>query len=186
MMRHASLFVVLTVIACGSREPARESIQLASLRFDMPSDWKRADMNVVPVLAKNTPPALRGIATAQWTPEDNNRRESITVTRSERSPAVARAGVSTLEQLLAHAQRSLRAVRASKPTALKTARGLVGVRIEVDFTPPGTSERYHRVHVVLADDKNGALIHVFYTARHPDRELTTLSMVLDTIRNEEG
>jgi hypothetical protein len=76
-------------------------------------------------------------------------------------------------------------VRASKATPLKTARGLSGARIDVDFVPAGLTERYHRVHVVLAD-ADGALVHVLYTAKKPDGDLKALSIVLDTIHHEEG
>jgi hypothetical protein len=186
MIRRASLVVALFVSACGSREPAREHTQLASLRFDVPAHWKRAEPSPSRLLANQAKSTVRGLEMAQWAPADNDRLESITIIRSERSPAVAKAGVSTLEQLLAHSQRSLRDVRASKATWLKTARGLAGARIDVDFTPPGTTDRYHRVHVVLADDTHGALVHVFYTARNPERNLTALSIVLNTIRYEEG
>ena len=48
------------------------------------------------------------------------------------------------------------------------------------------TERYHRVHIVLADETHGALVHVLYTARTPDRDLTALSIVIDTISHEEG
>jgi len=68
---------------------------------------------------------------------------------------------------------------------IKTARGLVGARIDLDFVPWSRNEHYHRVHVVLAGDHD-TLVHVMYTAREPDAHLTALSVVLDTISSEEG
>lgn len=159
--------------ACGSQPRAREHASLESLRFEVPAQWKRSDWHE------------RGIATAQWVPDDNDRHESITIVRSERSPATAKAGVPTLQSLVSTAQRSLPGVRASAATPVKTARGLIGARIDVDFAPPRHAERYHRVHVVLAGPHD-ALIHVMYTARNPDADLTALSIVLDTIASEEG
>ena len=173
-MTRTSWFVTIALVfvGCGGGEPAHDQAQLASLRFDVPAEWRRSDWH------------HRGLATSQWVPQDNDRKESIAIIRSERSPSTANAGTETLEQLLAAAQRALRAVRASKTTPLKTARGLSGARIDVDFVPAGLTERYHRVHVVLSAD--GALVHVLYTAKKPDRDLKALSIVLDTIHHEEG
>jgi hypothetical protein len=167
------VLVVLGLIGCGGGEPAHEPAELASLRFDVPSEWTRSDWH------------HRGIATSQWVPQDNDRKESIAIIRSERSPATANAAANTLEQLLAASQRSLRNVRASKAIPIKTAHGLVGARIDVDFVPNGLSERYHRVHVVLSD-ANGTLVHVLYTAKTPDGDVKALSIVLDSIRHEEA
>ena len=102
MTRRASLLLALLVAACASREPGREHMEFASLRFDVPAQWKRAEPDPVSVFGKSAKPTLRGLATAQWAPDDNVGKESITIIRSERSPAVAKAGVSTLEQLLAY------------------------------------------------------------------------------------
>jgi hypothetical protein len=172
-MTRAAVVLLVLVSGCGSRESAHSRAQLASLRFDVPAEWTRTDLH------------QRGLATSQWVPQDNERKESIAIIRSERSPAVAMSGAATLEQLLAASQRSLRDVRASKATPLKTVHGFAGARIDVDFVPGGLTERYHRVHVVLAD-ADGALVHVLYTAKTPDGDLKALSIVLDSIRHEEG
>jgi hypothetical protein len=171
-MTARAVFLTL-LVACGSNEPSREHATLASLHFDVPSEWQRTDSN------------QRGVQQSEWKPADNDRKETITIIRSERSPAVAKAEVATLEQLLAIAQRSLRGIRASKPKPIATSHGMAGARIDVEFLPTSAADRYHRVHVVLAD-KGGALVHVMYTARTPDPELRALSIVLDTLRHEES
>lgn len=193
MIRRVCLVTLLLGAGCASREPAREKVTLASLDFDVPATWNRTDGPQLGIDAAmpawNRPDgsqrSQRGMQAAQWTPPRNERKESITVIYSQRSPAVAKAGTAMLEQLLAASQHSLAKVRASKGSPIKTARGLSGTRIDVDFVPQGVTERYRRVHVVLAAHDD-ALIHVMYTAGNPDEDLTALSMVLDTIRQEEG
>ena len=81
----------------------------------------------------------RGMSTSQWVPGDNERKESLTIIRSERSPAMAKAENSTLVQVLATAQRSLTDVRASIVTLIETSKGLHGARVEVDFHPTGAA-----------------------------------------------
>jgi hypothetical protein len=65
---------------------------------------------------------------------------------------------------------------------VRTKHGLTGARLSVDFVPQGQTATYHRVHVLLVEDK--ALVSVIYTAREPNAE--TLDLVLETIRHEEG
>lgn len=170
----SSCFVAFACLAagCGSGAPAHQQVQLESLGFDVPADWQRSDWK------------QRGVSTSSWAPEDNERKESISIVRSERSPAVAQADSATLQQLLTLSQRSLTQVRATAATPVRTSNGLCGARVEVDFVPRGRSERYHRVHVVLAD--GNVLVHVMYTSRSPDPDLEALSTVLDTIHHEEG
>jgi hypothetical protein len=172
MKRVAVLMLVAVAAGCSSSDSiAIQSVEVASLAFDIPADWQRHDAN------------RRGVAISEWVPEDNERKESVTVIRTETSPAVAKADVSALTPLLAAAQKSLPQVRASRVTPVTTARGLSGARIEVDFIPPGMKQSYHRIHVVLVDG-SGALVHVLYTARSPNRK--ALDLVLDSIRREEA
>jgi hypothetical protein len=65
---------------------------------------------------------------------------------------------------------------------VKTARGLVGARVDLDFVPPGQPSRYRRVHVVLVD--GSALVHVLYTAKHADVEGDAIGVVLDNLQHE--
>jgi hypothetical protein len=169
----ARALLLTLLVACGSSEPSYEHATLGSLHFDVLSEWIRVDWN------------RRGVEQSEWRPDDNDRKEAITVIRTLRSPAVAKADVATLKQLLEVSQRSLRALRASKATSIATPHALAGARIDFDFMPSNLADRYHRVHVVLAD-KGGALVHVMYTARTPDPELRALSIVLDTLRHEES
>lgn len=167
-----ALLGALLPSACtlGNDAPAREHVTFASLAFDVPAQWQRTDQT------------RRGVATAVWQPEDNDRKESITVIRTDLSPAVAKAGASAIELYLAHAHRSLPHARTSKVQRITTAKGLDGARVDLDFTPPGQNENYRRVHVVLVD--GSSLVHVLYTAKHPDRDLGALGAVLDNLHHE--
>ena len=161
----------LVLAACG-RTSTRHRIDFAHLSFDLPGDWTHHEAT------------RRGVDTAICTPTENDRKESVTVIRSELAPLTARAGGGTLSQLLETAQADLPGVRVSKVTSIKTDSGLSGARIEADFIPPGQTEHYYRVHVVLVD--GSSLVHVLYTARSADPDVGTLNAVLATIRDEEG
>ena len=76
-----------------------------------------------------------------------------TPSRTERSPAVAKAGLPALEPYLRAAQRSLPQVQMRAVKQVATLHGLAGVRVDVDFVPPGMNERYRRVHAVLVDGR---------------------------------
>jgi hypothetical protein len=168
-----ALLAMSSALVCACADGAgiaRDRAQLGSLRFDVPAAWQRTDQT------------RSGVATAMWQPANNERKESITVIRTEMSPAVAKAGSVAIEPYLAHAQRSLPQVRASAVTQVKTARGLVGARVDLDFVPPGQQSRYRRVHVVLVD--GSALVHVLYTAKHADVEGDAIGVVLDNLQHE--
>lgn len=153
----------------------RESAKLGDLTFEVPTTWQRVDS------------AHRGVITAEWKPVDNDRRESVVVIRSSLSPAVAQAGGAVVERLLVDAQRSLSNPHTSSVTPIATAHGLIGARVDVDFSRPGTTAKFRRTHVVLVDGQGdrAALVHVLYTAQHPDPARVALNGVLDTIRREE-
>jgi hypothetical protein len=178
MNRMTNLLLVGTLGALGSLPSAcssgesfpRVRVKHASLAFDIPADWQRTDQN------------QHGVATAVWQPDDSDRKESITVIRTELSPAVAKAGASGIEPYLAAAQRSLPDARVSKTKRITTAKGLHGARVDVEFTPQGQSEPYRRAHVVLVD--GSALVHVLYTALEPDRDFDALGVVLDNLQHE--
>ena len=166
-MKHLLAIALVAVAACNNGE-SRQHIQLAHLGFDVPGDWHSNETN------------QEGLVTSVWTPDDNSRKESVTVIRSERSSEVAKAGLATLESLLASAQTP--GAKASPATEVRTPQGLSGVRIDVDYVPPGLKASYHRVHVVLVD--GSSLVHVFYTALSPDSNLEAFNAVLSSIREE--
>ncbi|MDB4955978.1 MAG: hypothetical protein JWO36_3547 [Myxococcales bacterium] len=167
-----AIVAFVTAASCGSSS-SHQHVQLTKLSFDVPGDWTHTESKG------------RGIVTSVWTPsEGNDRRESITIVRSELSPAVANAGVSTLDRLLTSAQASLHDAKISSVTQTTTTNGLAGARIETDYVPPELHVRYHRVHVVLVD--GSALVNVLYTARDPDANLAAFNLVLSTIRHEES
>lgn len=160
--------VALVATACGGGSTHRH-VAIANLSYDVPADWQFADTTG------------RGLMESVWTPDgDNQRKESVTVIRSERSPATAHAGASTIERLL---RDSLLGARILTTGPITTLRGLSGVRVETDFVPPGLSTSYHRVHVVLVDGP--VLVHVMYTSKTPDVNAEAFNLVLRTIQHEE-
>lgn len=171
MKRPIGLACLLVVSACGDSSIATQRAQVAQLSFDVPAEWERHDAN------------RRAVEISEWTPDENPRKESLTIIRSQTSPAVAKAGVPALLPLLAQAQKSLPNVHASRVQPVTTARGLSGARVDLDFVPPGSKVSYHRTHLVFVDSQ-GALVHVLYTAQHPNAK--AFEVVLDSLRNEEA
>lgn len=170
MTRGMVLAAALAAASCNST--SRQKVEFAHLEFDMPGDWQHQDQS------------FKGVATTTWMPEDNvDAKESLVVIRTELVPALGQTSEAQLAALLEHAQQFAGA-RVSPVVAAKTASGFVGARAEVDYVPPGLTERYHRIHVMLVDD--GALLHVLYTAKRPDPQLTALNTVLATIREGGG
>jgi len=165
------LTLVALIAACSSSEPPREHVQLGPLTFDVPADWSRVEAN------------RRGVSTAIWSPPENVRKETLTVTRSLLVPVTAQAGPLVLQEQLARAN-TLPGAKRSGVEFFVSQQGLNGARVELDYVPPNSSERYHRIHAVLVD--GDALVHVLYTARDPDTELAALQLVLATIRHEEA
>ena len=166
----AALVLILALAACG-RGASRQRVEFANLTFELPGNWVHQDTS------------RRGLATTVWTPDDNaDRKESISVIRTELAPAVAQAGVPAIDRLLESAQVSLPDARMLGRSQVKTASGLTGTRIDISFVPPGLHERYRRVHVVLVD--GASLVHVLYTARSPEDDLSTFNLVLGSIREQ--
>lgn len=167
--RIATLIVLLA--ACNEDSgPPSQLVELGKLTFEVPLDWKRTD-GIRP-----------GTLTAAWTPPKNDRQESVTVVRTHRSgPPSGNAAAST-QQLLVSAQRSLRDAKIASLSPVTTMRGLSGSRVDVRFKPNGVERAYRRVHVVLVENEH-TLIHVLYTAANPDKDLTALHLVLDTIKS---
>jgi hypothetical protein len=156
--------VLAVVSACESGTPAVQHAQLASLAFDVPSDWHRNDTS------------RNGLDTSVWTPEDNEHKESVAVMRTVLGLP---ASLPEIETLLEQSKRSMRGASAGSITPIVTARGLVGARLELDYLPLEKHQPYHRVHVVLLD--GSALVHVLYTAQAPDAGLGAFTTVLSSI-----
>jgi hypothetical protein len=173
-MRSRWLIAASLVFAgCTGEEAAMETqpAQTGPLHYEAPASWQHQDSTE------------GGTTTTQWVPADNDRKESISVIRTPFDPALAKAGVDTIEQLLVSAQPTDPQVSAL-PVRVATKRALAGVRVEVDYVPPGQHDSYHRVHAVLLD--GNALVHVLYTARNPDPQRSALQLVIDTLHHEES
>jgi hypothetical protein len=170
--RIVALAAIALAASCGSMAKSRQNVDFVNLRFDMPGGWSHADH------------VFKGVATSIWTPEDNETsKESITVIRTELAPVMEHASEAQLLALLEGAQK-FRGAKVGAAAATTTASGFRGARVEVDYVPPGLRDKYHRVHVVLVDGRS--LVHVMYTAKIPDPQLTALNTVLGTIRQGEG
>ena len=91
MMR--AIVIVSALAACGGQ--GHQHVAFAKLLFEMPSDWSSQDSS------------RRGVATAVWTPDENEAKESITVVRTEMAQAVAHAGSPSLDAAVASAVGSL-------------------------------------------------------------------------------
>jgi hypothetical protein len=167
-----TLLLVAALAACGTPATTSQPAQLGAIGFDVPVGWHRTD-TVRP-----------GMVVAVWTPDDNERKETVTVIRTELSPVVAGGGHGRLVQLLEQAQTSLPEATRSEVRPISTGRGLVGARIEVDYVPPGLHDHYHRVHAVVVD--GASLVHVLYTALRPDADLDAFHIVLNTLHHGQA
>ena len=160
--------VVALAASCSNRMPGVKHVHVAQLGYDMRDDWQK-DIAT-----------QRGVVTTVWTPEENDHKESVTVIRTDRSPAVASRAGETLSHLLARAEHA----DASHVAPVFTPFGLAGARVDTTFTPPNVDATYHRVHAVLVDGTS--LVHVLYTALEPDETLTVFTGVLQSIHHEES
>lgn len=167
-MREALLLLI--VVACSPARRETQTADLGSLRYEVPADWNHADTT------------YSDSTMIVWTPRDNGRKESLTIVRTERNPAMANATSADLERLLATAQRSLPQVRTGNVSPLTTSHGLSGARVDADFQPTGLDVRYRRLHAVVV--AGTAVVHVFYTAANPDSDV--FESVLSSLRREEG
>lgn len=162
------LALAIAAIGCGGSGTREES--LGPVAFEVPTKWERTDTHG------------RGTATAMFAPVANANKESVAVVRTELGPIVEKYTPEMLSSLLLSAQSSFPRSKTSPVARFTTERGFAGMRVEVEYVPPGRSERYHRVHALLVDGT--ALIHVMYTAATPDAELVVFQRVVDTLREE--
>ena len=118
----------------------------------------------------------------EWTPSDNEAKESLTLLRTEPRAAFAQHGATAIAPYLAQAQAQLPRASFAAPQPFASQHGLRGVRIEGQFVPPGQTVPYRRLHAIVPVDDH--LLHVIYTAREPDRE--AFDLVLDTLQKRGG
>ena len=165
-MRRPLMFLVLAV-GCSTRAPAGDRMTLDGVGFEVPSSWRRADTH------------MRGVTTSVFTPEENPAHESLTIIRTQRGVPVAHGSEADVLRLLATAE-SLPGAQTRPATPITTNHGMRGARVDLDYVPPGQSQSYHRVHVVVLD--GDALVHVLYTAQTPDAD--AIALVLSTLHHE--
>jgi len=172
MTRALRAFVLVCAIGCRPVPTETQPAELASLRFDIPVGWQSVETST------------RGVITAVWTPQMNERHESLSILRSVENPALTSLDGTAMQRLLVDAQRALPRARPSAVMATPRPHNLVGWRIDVDFVPAGMTAHYRRAHAVFIDGQDHALVHVLYTAKDPDLE--TFNLVVASIRHEEG
>ena len=168
-MRRA-IFVALLFAANGCGDSHSGEELLGPIAFEVPPTWHRTDTHG------------RTTASAVFAPAMNGRKESIAVIRTELGPIAEKYTPSMLSNLLLQTQSSFPRANVAPVARVSTAGGYTGARVEVDYVPPGRTDRYHRVHAVLLDGT--ALIHVMYTAASPDAEIAVFQRVIDSLHEE--
>jgi hypothetical protein len=159
--------LVVTLAACGSSSPSLEPAKLQTLEYGAPEGWTSRDVS-----------SPQNAAT-EWRPDgDNDRKESLIVSRTEQPALAAPKSRPYLRRTLVEANSQLPSARFASPKSIVTRGGLSGLRIEGTLTPPNQAVSYHRTHAVLVDGTS--LVHVLYTARDPDREY--FEAVLDGLK----
>jgi hypothetical protein len=169
-----ALALALLVAGCaGNLAPTADSQpgHLDRLVYEAPVDWSATDGQT-----------LRG-PSSTWLPADNARKESLIVSRVQVQPGRPAYTVEALQGLLAAAQQELPHARLSDARSFVTPTGLRGASIEADFTPRGSTSRYHRVHAVVLDGDH--LVHVLYTAQQPDFSHRAFDLIVNSL-HEEG
>jgi hypothetical protein len=157
------------VNACSSSSSV-ERATLGNLTYDVPANWSSRDFSA------------RDRAMLEWTPRENERKESVTVIRAERAALAKSGGTRRVERLLQEAQAKLPSGKFSAPVRFATRHGFEGVRIEGAFTPPNQTQPYQRLHAILIDGTS--LLHVIYTAREADRE--AFETVVESFQQNRG
>lgn len=151
---------ILALIAC-SGTTSRQTFAFSDVTFALPAHWKAAGES--------------GKASSTWVPEENKRGESIVLVRSSLSNGK---DASSIRDLLERAQGTLTTDKVEAKD-IHTANGMAGTRVDVSYVPPGKRTSYHRVHIVFIDGND--LVHVIYTARDSDPELTAVSTLLQSL-----
>jgi hypothetical protein len=168
-MRVAPL-LPLALLACSGASMPVELHEIGAFEYEMPSDW-RAEARTE-----------AGRSVVEWTPSENDQKESITLIQSEPLPAMANAGAELVLGHLLEAQRGLGGVFGS-PTITTSKHGFKVARVDGSFTPPERTQPYRRTHaVVIVDDR---LVHIFYTAGGATPNRDALSSVINSF-NRKG
>lgn len=162
-MRSVLFVVALLIGACADKPREMTSANLGNIEYAVPEGWAMRDAS------------QNGQTILIWTPSDNDRKQSITVIRTQPMPHLVNASkeylASKLGQTLKQPGRSL-----------VTKRGLDAARADGRFTPRGMAATYMRSHAVVFD--GDALVHLIYTAKDPDREV--FDLVLDHVARKAG
>ena len=169
------VFVVGLVASCSpsSSRMHHQPARITNFSYDAPDGWTQHESR-----------GARSVTT-MWTPEDNDRKESVVIIRTTLQPVLAKAGLTGIMRQLAAAQQELpHVVVSSEVRDFTTSTGLGGLRLEDEFVPPGQALQYHRAHAVLVDGND--LIHVLYTARDEESQEQAFNMVVNSLRREEG
>jgi hypothetical protein len=169
MNRFAPIAIAALAASCNS-ERTIDFATLDGVSYAVPTGWN------------SRPLSDHRIAMVEWIPEDNDAKESVTITRTSPRPAIAKAGAPQIERLLAQAQTSLPKGTFAAPSRLRTEHGFMGARLEGTFVPSGQTEPYQRIHGVFVD--GDALVHVVYTAKVPDREV--FEIVVNSLTRKAG
>lgn len=169
MSRALVIALALLGASCSSSRTI-DFATLGNLSYAVPTGWS------------SQPIADQRITMVQWTPDDNDAKESMMIMRTSPRAALAKAGPPYLVRLLAEAQTGLAKGSFSKPSSVRTQHGFVGARLEGTFVPTGQSQPYHRIHAVVVD--GDSLVHVMYTAKVPDPE--AFEIVLDSLTRKAG
>jgi len=152
--------LALALLGCGGSGPNLDQTAVSNFDLGVPHGWVKKDFTT------------RSRQMLQWTPEDNDGKESIVIVRADR-PSGAK---SDLGSLLAKAQHSRFAFL--KPTTFETDNGVVGSKIEGSMVV--NEKTYHRIHAVFVDDTS--LVNVIYTAKDLDRE--NFDAVINSLRKK--
>jgi len=139
-MRIALVVALSLSSGCASSSPSLEKASIGNLSFGTPSGWTSRDVSN---------PQRKMF---EWSPADNERKESLTVIRSDR-PAMAKASQAQLQHLMRDAQRAMPEATFSAPLSFTTRHGFQGVRIEGSFTAPVAGARYRRIHAAFVDGR---------------------------------
>ncbi len=161
--------LVLALVGCSTPSPPGQNvIHLAGLDFQASLEgWTHKDAKEI------------GRVASRWTPDANPNKESISIIRAPSPPRLHEATIETLTELLESAQGVMPEGSVHAPVSGQTKQQLPEVEIAADFVPAGLRASYHRVHAMILD--GNTLIHVLYTARTPDPNLTVFRQIVDSI-----
>lgn len=155
----------LLALGCAGDGRETRSASIDGLAYSVPAEWQ----------SKNQSEHQTKIAL--WTPDDNDRKESVAIVRTRAMPALVHADFQRIQQLLSDAQKNLPRGSFGVASRFKSQHGLTGARIAGSFVPDGGVVHYHRFHAVVID--RDSLVHVIYTAT--DANQSTFDLVLDSL-----